>query len=591
MLSAYFSRSSNKEQAAILPKSTQPKPGHFTRSDVQDILDAAQLEVGHRYANTPDLCNALQSQLHQGIDECNYQQFDPMQVLHNQLRGEWLIMDAYNKHRLGRAAYRYYRNVQRSEGSVDYKEEENIPDYLECFLLRSAITKRGFNVSAPPIYQLSGAVEDSQQLTDNSAAPHPPNSRATPPSEETLPSESRSSSEEVACVELPSKQKAGRGAESYDKLSDAPPANLGFPNGNILMTEMAAFLPQSFKSWDIIDRTIYNGATSTTIAGLINRFRVMPHGKIESNSVYRMMKCQIVKRAEEDTKYTGWSVSKHQDIEKPKGFAPSSVSVTGFRAPTVYYKSHRAAAAAENKIVTVPFKDLAEGVAVMPSGDDALDLTRCVKHALAHPDEDWNYPVDFQRLLEHITPATGCYVGPEPVRVVHHDASIVKRLTPPAKLLNSMRAFAQKRDAQKRLLKQSQSDLNEGKSSTNNDPSNDSDTDIDQEVPIQKRSKRKRKSTATHSDEDESPPASRPNKRAKSSHRDISQKNPVRAKAYPSRRRAEVTEDMDVDSDDDDAYQGPKTRRKIIAPTRTSGRRSRFSGNYNVEALFDIEDD
>lgn len=35
-----------------------------------------------------------------------------------------------------------------------------------------------------------------------------------------------------------------------------------------------------------------------------------------------------------------------------------------------------------------------------PSGDDALDLTRCVRYALDHPKQPWLFPEDFGRLVK-----------------------------------------------------------------------------------------------------------------------------------------------------------------------------------------------
>ncbi|KAH7359783.1 hypothetical protein BKA66DRAFT_370155, partial [Pyrenochaeta sp. MPI-SDFR-AT-0127] len=392
-----------------------------TRLDAQDMLDAAQIEVGYRYADIPDLRDALQSQLCQGIENCNLRDVDPMQILHEQMRSERLILDAYNKHRLGKAAYRYYENIQKHEYAAEYHKEDNIPGQSEWFPLRFEIEKRGIHVEAAPIYQIPDTAEHSQRYSPKTSVPAK------------TPERVKLSAKNVAREELLHKPKIGRAVENYDKLTDAPPADLEFPNGNILISEMAAFLPQSFKSWDVIDRTVHNGATSATIASLINHFRKMPHGPIENNSIYRMMKGPMNKRAMEDPRYKSWSVSKHHDIEKPEGFDPTSTSVAGFRAPVIFQRRRMSTTAVKSS-PTIPFKELAEGIAVMPSGSDALDLTRCVKYCLAHPDEDWDYPVDFERLVNHIPPASGFTAGPEPVQIDNHDVSIVRRLTPPAKL-------------------------------------------------------------------------------------------------------------------------------------------------------------
>jgi len=48
------------------------------------------------------------------------------------------------------------------------------------------------------------------------------------------------------------------------------------------------------------------------------------------------------------------------------------------------------------------FKDLANGVKNIPTGKDALDLTRCVKYHELHPDEQWYYPAQFEELVKHL---------------------------------------------------------------------------------------------------------------------------------------------------------------------------------------------
>lgn len=68
-------------------------------------------------------------------------------------------------------------------------------------------------------------------------------------------------------------------------------------------------------------------------------------------------------------------------------------------------------------IESIPFKDLAKDVEFYPEGDDALDLTRCIRHTADYPDEDWNYPVDFERLTERLG-------GPAKMRPEHcHSAA------------------------------------------------------------------------------------------------------------------------------------------------------------------------
>ncbi|KAF2996848.1 hypothetical protein E8E13_003842 [Curvularia kusanoi] len=202
------------------------------------------------------------------------------------------------------------------------------------------------------------------------------------------------------------------------KCRDAPSAEHDFPDANVTLAELAAFLPQSIKSWDVADRIIWNGAFTNDLKKIINKYRIMPYGPIENNAVYRMMSGQMRKRPYEEHNYDGWaqwSVGAQQDIAKPATFDANSISVTGFRRPIVFTNGPEEAAP------PIPFQDLANGVSSLPEGDDALDLTRCVKWCTEHPNEKYLYPTDYQRVLHLIG-------GPMTPTPNHSDAAVLGRL-------------------------------------------------------------------------------------------------------------------------------------------------------------------
>jgi hypothetical protein len=179
---------------------------------------------------------------------------------------------------------------------------------------------------------------------------------------------------------------------------------------------MAAFHPNALKSWDMIDRFCGNGGSQATFAAMINHFREMERGQILPNSVYRMMKGSMNKRAKVQPEYITWTTGNHHDFPKARSFNPASVSVTGFRTP------------ADGKIKAtappIPIKNMANGVKNFPTGYDALDLTRAVRYCQAHPDENWLYPDDYERLVDQLPqdPHLASYpVGPAPVQVGHQD--------------------------------------------------------------------------------------------------------------------------------------------------------------------------
>ncbi|KAF1354261.1 hypothetical protein EJ07DRAFT_182604 [Lizonia empirigonia] len=203
---------------------------------------------------------------------------------------------------------------------------------------------------------------------------------------------------------------------SHDKLYDAPSPEHDFPEGNITLAEIAAFIPQSIKCWDVVDRILWNGAKTQDITNLINKYRLMPAGEIFNNTVYLMMRGQMDKRSKEDARYEGWTVGLHQAIEKPDNFDSDSISITGFRRPIIFRNCSGLPAQ------PVLFKDLAKGVAVWPQHGDALDLTRCVAWCVANPDEELYYPTDFQKVLHEFLG------GPIPPRACHTDAEVLLRI-------------------------------------------------------------------------------------------------------------------------------------------------------------------
>ncbi|CAO2653594.1 Nn.00g030050.m01.CDS01 [Neocucurbitaria sp. VM-36] len=554
--------------------STQTPPGHFTHSDVQDLLDAAHIEVGRRYVGTPHLCEMLQSQLKQGVEDCNLRVVDPMQLLHEQMRDERRVLDAYNKHRLGKASYRYYKSMKKSENDVKYDEADNIPELLEWFPLRSKVAERGFHIQALPIYQVSGTVDHNQEIANKTTI-----TSKTAFKKKVFPT--KAANDKAS----PSKKKTGRGASTYDKLADAPSAQLAFPTGNITLAELTAFLPQSIKSWNVIDRALFNGAMSVTFAGMINHFRTMPNGPIENNSIYRMMKGPMDKRALQDVAYKGWSVSAHQKLKKPNDFDPTSVSVAGYRTP-VNYDRRADATATQVSAPTILFRDLMKGVKIMPSGDDALDLTRCVQHCIDHPDEDWFYPQDFEALVSHLPP-----YGPSPVRRSHHDGSIIARYTSTQKLNGAIQTMNRQRDGHGRLQKQ---DVNSNEEEdAMGTISDDFDSKIDLETLDKKGPKRRRTTISAGADKEDASLRSRSTKRTKPSPMTPSRSgfsHSTAASVHLRRQATATVSNVDFDSDSD-VYQGPKKMKKknwnVAAPPRTSGRTKRYSGSYNIDAALD----
>lgn len=203
----------------------------------------------------------------------------------------------------------------------------------------------------------------------------------------------------------------------------SPSWNLSFPDGNLTASEILAYLPHWLKSVDVILRLVNHGGRSVTITHLLNKYRNMPTSDYQPNSTTVMMHYAMRRAGKED-----WTIGTRGNFQNDRGYDENSVYVGDFRPPRLTHpksastkqkakKEHLARNCAADP---VPFRDLALHVKEHPSGDDALDLTRCVRYALKHPNEEWLFPTDFVDLVEHIG-------GPLTVTHSHLDRQLFAR--------------------------------------------------------------------------------------------------------------------------------------------------------------------
>ncbi|CAA9960515.1 hypothetical protein PTMSG1_03917 [Pyrenophora teres f. maculata] len=593
-------------------------PAIFSREEIQDIFDEAQLRAGDLYQDVPYLQRHLQDLFREALETCNLQGVNSTKVLQEAIISERIMFNAFNKHRLGNAITAFCKRVLDPKNEVEYKEEENIPEKLEFFPLLAAVVDRGAEVTLDPIFQLEGTVEGNQEGS----------SRAPVPSKK--PGQAGVATGHKTSMKLPNSPKKTGSSASYNKLRGAPSAWLALPEGNLTLAEVMAFVPQSIKSVDVINRFLFNGAMTTTLTDMINNYRIMEYGAITNNSVYRMMKGQINHHAQTNPQYRDWSVAKHARLPRPQGFDPASVSVAGFATPVIL-SGREARQAANEPTPAILFRDLANDIKVMPSGYDALDLTRCVQYCVEHDEEDWYYPQQFDDLVEHLG-------GPAPVHRKHQDAASVTRHTEGKKLVNAKRAGGRARDNHGRLMKgkgKAVVDPDEGGEVESNDQVNSgSDQDVagsslrrsqrnkrkrgpnvpsvDEELrkPLRKktkhthvedssdevdgkagsslhtstRNKRKRNSESSD-DEGAGAPSKWTSQRKK---KPLPKPRVPRVKPAPPDLRG--TSDVDSDSEDSDVYVGPKRQRRVAA-VRTSGRAQRFGGSYNIDEALKIDDE
>lgn len=393
------------------------------------MLHLALQDVSKRYAGIPRLHIELQAQIWESMHECTERLRSPLELLLIRLRMERLAFDAYNRHRLGESA-----NLLVSGKGLG----DDIDEDLESFPFRCEVVLNGFEDLTLDLMPIYSSEECSMNYIE-ALQSYPTEYTETPLLNFVEPSvRARSNMKITANVAKTSNKRApSRHVKNYDKLQDAPPANMNFPRGNITLAELAAFHPKSISSWDIIERFCNNGGSASAFKTLINHFREMDFGPIKSNTILKTMKNSMNRRAKEEPKYQNWSASTHNNFEKRKDFDPASISVTGFRRPAI----------GKNRSIAlgIPIKDMAKGVKIFPTEDDALDLTNAIQYCQAHPNEPWMFPDDFERLVEKL--------GPVHVTTAHQDAAVLARYTTHQIAVGVRNAALRTRDWHGRLQK------------------------------------------------------------------------------------------------------------------------------------------
>jgi hypothetical protein len=532
----------------------------LTYQDLAAIFETVKIDVGRLYKQFAQLHDELQTQLDAGIAECkcgvenrNYEKRParaPANLLLARLRGERLVFDAFNKHRLGQATWLYYKNILVPADVHDLLAElgENIAEDLESFPLRLETVVNGFDT-----------------FTNNLEPIHHGLGRAAGSSGKSGPFSRKS------------KSAVKSRTSHYGKLGDAPPANLAYPVGNITLAEMAAFHPDAIKSRDIIRRFLHNGGTQALFADMINHYRVMERGSITNNTILHSM-MSTMKKLPGNYK---WTPGAEKLRVPPGGFAATSVSVTGF----VHSGNGKNTATA----APIPIQDMANGVHIFPSGDDALDLTRAITYCVSHPGEGWMYPDDLQRLvsqLPHEIDVDSPPIGPIPVRPEHHDDATIMR-------------FKNARTARRGNARGRRSGANEDSEEESNAVKRDSDTDSNDDPgkprpPVNGKRKRspsrfnsEKSSGSSHKPATGKKPQLMTEKNEKAASKSRVSRGTNRVTRAPLPREASV---IDWDSDSD-VYIGPKRTEKPVAGPRRSTRASKVMKTYKISEAFRISDD
>lgn len=203
--------------------------------------------------------------------------------------------------------------------------------------------------------------------------------------------------------------------------ASTPSWNLSFPAGNLTAAEILAYLPYWLKSIDVIDRFVTNGGKANSISAMLREYRQIPGKNNEifpPNSVLVMMQ-SAMRRAG----YNKWTSCTHHKFKRPQpDLEGDDLNVERFRTPRITHPKSAPTKGSRlnNESDPVQFKDLAIHVKAHPIDNDALDLTRCVKYALARPEESWHFPDDFELLVNQLG-------GPAPVTISHLDKQAFAR--------------------------------------------------------------------------------------------------------------------------------------------------------------------
>jgi hypothetical protein len=218
-------------------------------------------------------------------------------------------------------------------------------------------------------------------------------------------SSEHSHSPDTSAIRTPAK---GSLAKNNAFGQHAPSWNLEFPSGRLTAVEIVVYCPHWLKSVDVITRLVNNGVNSVYLAAIINEHRDIPGDQgtiMVPNSTTVMMQYAMRRFG-----YDKWTIGTHSKWSQQDDWNHHNLDVGSFRTPRITHPKQPTRGrtgpndnfSCNAEAPPVAFKDLAIHVKKHPTGFDALDLTRCVLYAVAHPDEEWHFPTDFGALVKRL---------------------------------------------------------------------------------------------------------------------------------------------------------------------------------------------
>jgi hypothetical protein len=239
-------------------------------------------------------------------------------------------------------------------------------------------------------------------------------------------SPTRSSPVKGAKIEKPPPVKKGPARNKDGSLHKSPTTIFGpdavtrylsIPQtGNITCVELVVFLPELLRTPGVLYRFFQNNANARTLDRIVKWFRVAVKNhtpETGTNAMRHLIQGALRYYFQDED----WTERRHKaGLYKQAGEVWDHDNLT-FAGVKNYCENGRPTGRHHRVPVdNVRFASLAAHVIVFPSGNDELDLTRCVKAAVANEDLPLMFPRDF----DYLTQLLG---GPRTVTNAHRDAA------------------------------------------------------------------------------------------------------------------------------------------------------------------------
>ncbi|OCL09437.1 hypothetical protein AOQ84DRAFT_404607 [Glonium stellatum] len=222
--------------------------------------------------------------------------------------------------------------------------------------------------------------------------------------------------------------------KGYDYLKDvqAPSRDLGLGLGPHTLVEIITFLSRAHLNFPIANRFINNGLDYALHQFIVRRARSGDDVSEEANSILdadrqayptnTILKGYQITMREGPLpthKLPGWKCSTHT---KPANWDATYLNLDGYLPRCITHPSKNLkgpATRGRKEPEDIAMEDLLKGVRNIPSGADALDLTRAILYAHDNPGK-FRYPQDLSKVVSLLG-------GPAPITADHYDAAAIAR--------------------------------------------------------------------------------------------------------------------------------------------------------------------